>query len=140
MLHRLLILLHRGIKGVGQLPREETRDAQKVSWHDLDDYIRSHEQCFEFVVGESAAKRTLTWRDAQHEYVFNETEYGEATRGLVDRLRRCVDSIPIPRNSKSEGNKYDVHALDALEIPRLGIELHFGWGLSNLSPKLPRNF
>ncbi len=32
-------------------------------------------------------------------------------------------------------------ALDALEIPGLGIELHFGWGLSYLSPKLtcPRN-
>jgi hypothetical protein len=52
------------------------------------------------------------------------------------RRRRCVDSIPIPRNSKSEGSKYDVDALDALEIPRLGIELHFGWGLSYLSPKL----
>jgi hypothetical protein len=52
------------------------------------------------------------------------------------RRRRCVDSIPIPRNSKSEGNKYDVDALDALEIPRLGIGLHFGWGLSYLSPKL----
>jgi len=25
---------------------------------------------------------------------------------------------------------------DALEIPRLGIELHFGWGLSYLVPKL----
>jgi hypothetical protein len=33
-------------------------------------------------------------------------------------------------------NKYDVDALDALEIPRSGIELHFGWGLSYLSPKL----
>jgi hypothetical protein len=50
---------------------------------------------------------------------------------------RCVDSIPIPRNSKSEWNKYDVDALDALEMPRLGIELHFRWGLSNLAPKLP---
>ncbi|MGB8538011.1 MAG: hypothetical protein WCD57_16435 [Acidobacteriaceae bacterium] len=28
-------------------------------------------------------------------------------------MRRCVDSVPIPRNSKSEGNKYDVDALDA---------------------------
>jgi len=28
---------------------------------------------FEFVVGEKAGKRTLTLRDAQHEYVFNET-------------------------------------------------------------------
>ena len=29
---------------------------------------------FEFVVGEKAAKRTLTLRDAQHEYVFNEVD------------------------------------------------------------------
>jgi hypothetical protein len=53
---------------------------------------------------------------------------------------RCVDSILIPRNSKSEWNKYDVDALDALEMPRLGIELRFGWGLSYLSPKLPADF
>ena len=40
-----------------------------------------------------------------------------------------------PRNSKSEGNKYAVDGFDALEIPTLGIELHFGWRLSYLSPK-----
>ena len=39
-----------------------------------------------------------------------------------------MDSIPIRRNSKSEGNKYDVDALDAPEIPRLGIELHSDGG------------
>jgi hypothetical protein len=29
---------------------------------------------FEFVVGEKTGKRTLTLRDAQHEYIFNETD------------------------------------------------------------------
>jgi hypothetical protein len=29
---------------------------------------------FEFVVGEKTGKRTLTLRDAQHEYVLNETD------------------------------------------------------------------
>ena len=37
-----------------------------------------------------------------------------------------------PPKLQERGNKYDVDALDALEIPRLGIELNFGWGLSYL--------
>jgi hypothetical protein len=43
-----------------------------------------------------------------------------------------------PPKLQERGNKYDVDELDALELPRLGIELNFGWGLSCLSPKLPQ--
>ena len=34
-----------------------------------------------------------------------------------------------PPKLKIKGNKHDVDALDALELPWLGIELHFGWGV-----------
>ena len=40
---------------------------------------------------------------------------GLSSIGARKQAMRCIDSIPIPRNFKSEGNKYDVDALDALE-------------------------